>query len=305
MRPIDLVTLKLFVTVCETRNLVRAGERENIAGSAISKRLAQLEERIGTPLLARRRHGVVPTPAGEAMLEHARAVLAGVDRMEHDMSAFTTGVRGQVRILATASAAAERLADDLAEFLGDPAHADILVDIEERVSTRLVRGIREGVASLGICWDAADMDGLQSRKYRSDNMGVVVHPSHALAACASVSLARILDFPHVGLQSSSAVQSRVARAAAVLGKRLDQRLTVSTFDAALKIVRAKLAICLMPCEVAAEYAQAHGLCVIPLAEPWAHRRFAISYRDEAMLSTAARLLMEFLASKADAGASPS
>ena len=73
MRDLDLTTLRLFVTVCETGNIARAGERANIVGSAISKRLAQLEEALGTPLLARKRHGVVPTEAGQALLEFRRS----------------------------------------------------------------------------------------------------------------------------------------------------------------------------------------------------------------------------------------
>ena len=63
MRDLDLTTLRLFVSVCETGNIARAGERANMVGSAISKRLAQLEDTVGTPLLLRKRRGVVPTPA--------------------------------------------------------------------------------------------------------------------------------------------------------------------------------------------------------------------------------------------------
>ena len=74
MRPLDLHTLKLFVAVCEHRNIARAAEQESIVGSAVSKRLAQLEDTVGTPLLVRKRHGVAPTPAGETLLEHARAM---------------------------------------------------------------------------------------------------------------------------------------------------------------------------------------------------------------------------------------
>ncbi len=44
--------------------------------------------------LVRRRHGVAPTPAGEALLEHAREMLASVGRIERDMAAFGTGIRG-------------------------------------------------------------------------------------------------------------------------------------------------------------------------------------------------------------------
>ncbi|MGH6637496.1 MAG: LysR family transcriptional regulator, partial [Polaromonas sp.] len=111
MRDLDMTTLRLFATVCETRSIARAAEQASIVGSAISKRLAQLEDTVGTPLLVRRRRGVEPTPAGESLLEHARTMLASAERIERDMAAYAQGVRGQVRILATASVMAESLAD--------------------------------------------------------------------------------------------------------------------------------------------------------------------------------------------------
>ena len=48
MRDLDLTTLRLFVAVCETGNIARAGEQASIVGSAISKRLSQLEAQLGT-----------------------------------------------------------------------------------------------------------------------------------------------------------------------------------------------------------------------------------------------------------------
>ena len=62
MRDLDLTTLRLFVAVCETRSIARAGEQASIVGSAISKRLAQLEETVGTPLLLRKRRGESGAP---------------------------------------------------------------------------------------------------------------------------------------------------------------------------------------------------------------------------------------------------
>ena len=85
MRDLDMTSLRLFVTVCETRNIARAGERVNLAGSAISKRLAQLEDHLGVRLLVRRRRGVEPTPAGETLLEHAHTLLGNAERLAHDL----------------------------------------------------------------------------------------------------------------------------------------------------------------------------------------------------------------------------
>ena len=295
MRDLDFTTLRLFVSVCDTGSIARAGEKANIVGSAISKRLAQLEETAGTPLLMRKRHGVAPTEAGQTLLEHARAMLASAALIERDMGAFAAGVRGQVRILASASALAESLADDVASFLETPAHRSIRVDMEERVSPEIVRGIRDGEASLGVCWDAADIGSLQARPYRSDHLCMVVPRGHPLASRRKLRFEETLDYEHVSLPVNSAVQVMVQRAAAQLGRAVRQRVIVTNFEAALRVVRAGLAISLVPRQVAEIYAQASGLRIIPLAEPWARRRFIVCYRDTASLSPAAQLLADHLA----------
>jgi DNA-binding transcriptional LysR family regulator len=294
VRDLDLTTLRLFVTVCETGNIARAGEQAHIVGSAISKRLSQLEDTVGTPLLVRKRHGVAPTAAGQTLLEHARSMLASSARIERDMGAYATGVRGQVRILASASAMAESLADDVASFLKQPKHKSIRVDMEERISPEVVRGIRDGTASLGICWDAADIGNLQSRPYRADHLCMVLPAKHPLASKKSLRFEQTLDFEHVSLPVTSAVQVMLQREAALLGRTVVNRVVVSSFEAAFRVVRAGLAISVVPAEVASLYAQAYGLKIVPLAEEWAQRRFIVCFRDVQALSPAAQLLVDHL-----------
>jgi DNA-binding transcriptional LysR family regulator len=297
LRDLDLTTLRLFVAVCETSNIARAGEKAGIVGSAISKRLAQLEHQLGTPLLARKRHGVIPTPAGYTLLEHARGMLDGAARIERDMQSYVTGARGQVRVLASVSAMTESLADDVAAFLHMPAHRTIQVDLEERVSPEIVRGVRDGLASLGVCWDAVELGSLQSRPYRTDHLCIVVSPGHPLASRKTLRFENTLDYEHVGLPINSSVQVMLQRAAARLGRTLIHRIIVTNFEAALRVVRAGLAISLAPREVAERQSAAYGLHVIPLDEPWAHRRFIIFFRDLNTLSLAAQLLVEHLVAR--------
>jgi DNA-binding transcriptional LysR family regulator len=287
----------LFVSVCELGNIARAGERANIVGSAISKRLAQLEHQVGTPLLVRRRHGVVPTAAGQTLLEHSRSMLDGAARIESDMLNFAAGARGQVRILASVSAMTESLADDVAAFLQLPAHRKIQVDMEERVSPEIVRGVRDGHASLGVCWDAADIGAMQSRPYRSDHLCVVLPARHVLAGRKRLRFEETLDFEQVSLPVNSAVQVMLQREASAHGRPLRQRVVVTNFEAALRVVRAGLAIGVVPREVAQVQVQAYGLRLVALQEPWAERRFIICYRDAQLLSPAAQLLVEHLASR--------
>ncbi len=229
MRDIDLKTLRLFVAVCDFGNIARAAEEAHIEPSAISKRIAQLESDFGVSLLTRGRRGVEVTPAGMALLEQARGVLFSMERITTDLAAFGGGVRGRVSICASPSAIAEALLDDIASFMREPANSKITVDVEEKLSIDLVRQLREGAASIGVCWDSVDLQGLQMQSYRNDHLALAVHSDHPLAKRKSISFEETLAFDYVGLPPSTSVHSMLQRAAAGVDRSLSYRVIVSSF----------------------------------------------------------------------------
>jgi DNA-binding transcriptional LysR family regulator len=266
--------------------------------SAISKRIAQLEGAIGTQVLVRGRRGAEPTPAGRALLEHARNLLFTMDRIETDMAAFKGGIKGQVRVVASASAIAESLLDDLTAFMRAPEHQDIKVDIEERFSKDIVSMVREGVVSLGVCWSNIDFSGLEHRPYRRDELTLAVPLDHPLAQLKALYFEETLTYEHVGLQPSTAVHTMLGRAAAKSGRHMSYRVVVSNFDAAFRVVAAGLGISVVPREVSDIYVSAGQVQIIPLLNEWAQREFAICYRRRGDLTPAAERLIEFLANQA-------
>ena len=300
MRDLDLKTLRLLVAVCDHRNMARAAEQAHIEPSAVSKRIAQLEADLGTPLLLRSRRGVEPTPAGLALLEHARTVLFTMDRIASDVASFSSGVKGRVRLVATVSAIAESLLDDIASFMREPANRNIKVDVEERFSHELVRLLREGGAAVGVVWDHVDRHGLDQRPYRHDRLALAVHPDHPLAGRKSLRFEQTLDHEHVGLHPTSAVHIMLQRAAAKAGRVVSYRVVVSNFDAAFRVVAANLGISVVPLEVCGPVAAMLGIEVIPLSDAWALRRFAVCFQSYAALQPPARRLVDHLAERAAA-----
>ncbi|MFP3801215.1 LysR family transcriptional regulator [Paraburkholderia sp. SIMBA_027] len=105
---LDLVTLRLFIAVVEEASIAKAAEREHLAPSAVSKRLADLELALGVPLLERHRRGVTLTSAGEALLSNSRRILRDLTRLESEMGEFTAETKGaRGHICASASEAAK------------------------------------------------------------------------------------------------------------------------------------------------------------------------------------------------------
>lgn len=298
MHDIDLKTLRLLVAVCDHQNIRHAAAQEHIEPSAISKRMAQLEHNLGTPLLVRSRKGAHPTPAGQALLEHARGILFAVDRIEGDMAAFKGGIKGHVRVAASASAIAESLLDDLAGFMRQDAHRDIKIDIEERFSRDIVNMVRDGTASIGICWSQADTAGLESLPYREDRLVLAVPRGHPLARRKALRFVETLDHEHVGLQPAAAVSSMLRRAAAQVGRAPNYRVVVSNFDAAFRVVAAGLAVSVVPGEVSTSYVRSGAIELVPLKDSWAARQFAILHRSAPELTPAASKLVSFLSSQA-------
>ena len=291
-RHFDPVTLRMFIAVCDERNIARAAEREAIVASAISKRVAALEDSVGVTLLKRGRRGIEPTSAGEALLRHARDILGAMERVHAELREFGAGVHGSIRVLASLSALAELLPDDVASFLA--RHRTMRVSLDERVSAEIVRGVREGSADFGVCWDAGDLAGLKTLAYRSDHLCVTVPSSHPLARRKRCAFVDTLAYDQIEILSGSIVQSTLRRSAAMAGKELRQRIQVTTFDAACRNVAAGLGIAIVPRESAEPYAQALGLRILLLTDAWARRRFVICMRSRESLSAAAGLLADFL-----------
>ena len=123
----------------------------------------------------------------------------------------------------------------------------------------------------------------------------MTHEAHPLAGRKSMAFVDSFDFDQVTLPTASAVSSMLAKAAAASGRTLRHRAEVSTFEAALRVVRSGLGISVVPKEVAQPLADAFSLRIIPLTDAWARCRFVICFQDERSLSPAAKLLAEHLA----------
>jgi DNA-binding transcriptional LysR family regulator len=291
-RRIDLTSLQLFVAVCELGSIGKAAEREFIAASAVSKRLSDLEAALDTPLLYRHTRGVGPTPAGESLLHHARSVLFSLEKMQGELSEYADGVRGHVRVHASISAIVQFLPEDLGAFIGE--HPQIKIDLEEHLSTEVIRAVQEGAADLGICNTGVGSGELQARPYRTDTLVLIVPAAHALSAQGAINFEAALDYDQVGLHSNSSIYLAMREAAAKVGRTIKLRIHVTGLDAMCRMIHNGLGVGVMPRRA---FELMHGvgkLSAVALTDNWATRQIQLVARDFSTLPVTARLLVEHL-----------
>lgn len=292
IRRIDLVTLRLFVAVCEEGNLTRASQKESIAPSAVSKRLHDLETVLKVMLFERHPNGMVLTAAGESLLHHARVTLLNIEKIAVDMAEHVRGVRGHVRMLANLSSIVEFLPDDLPGFFR--TNDLVRLDLQERPSADVVRGVEEGLAEIGICSADVSTRGLERFSYRRDRLVIVVRSDHPLASATRVSFANTLDYDHVGLFAASSIYLRSQYTAQQIGKSIRLRVHVPGFDAVCRMVQAGMGIGLIPDRAFAVLSHGMNLTAVELSDDWADRELVLVARDPAGLSATSRLMLAHL-----------
>ena len=292
----DIQTLRLFLSIAELRNLTHAARRHNIAASAVTKRIQDLESHYGTTLFERQSRGVAPTYAGEELARQVRDLFSRMDRIKGTMSEFSQGARGQVRVHANASVLLEGLISSIVTFTR--AHPLIRIDLHELMSWTIVRDVYEGRADVGLVSGSVEIpDDLATEFYREDQLMALVPSDHVLAPRRSVTFVELLDFDHIGIGVTSALSVQLAEQAGQLNRTIRHAYRSATYDVARALVAQRCGIAILPGSLTLSYAKLLDLRCIPLSDDWAKREMQVCYREDAVLTVAARLFITHLRAK--------
>ncbi|HEX7748422.1 MAG TPA: LysR family transcriptional regulator [Bordetella sp.] len=94
----ELRQLRYFIAVCTAGSVAGAAKVLHIAQPALSRQMAALEDEFGARLLVRLPRGVALTRAGEALLVHARLLLAGTASLRAQVGLAAKGKAGSLRV---------------------------------------------------------------------------------------------------------------------------------------------------------------------------------------------------------------
>lgn len=287
----DLTDLRLFLHVHDTGTITDGARRAHMTLASASERIKGMETILGTALLVRNRRGVEVTPAGRTLLHHARTVLQQMAHMQEELSQYSTGLKGHIRLLCNTSAMSGELPDLLGTFLSANPH--ISVDLTEQLSDSIADAIRHDLGDIGLVADTADLQGLHTFAYRPDPLVLIAPKSHPLARQSHpVSLGEVAHYPFVGLADNVALQAHVTYLARKSGKQLQYRIRLPNIDNVCQLVAHGIGIAVVPATIADNYAATDKLQRIPLTDAWATRELLLCVRDINALPAYVNLLLD-------------
>jgi len=135
-----LAQFEAFVATVEAGSFTAAAKRVGVAKSAMSRRVAELEARLGVQLLIRTTRKLSLTDEGRALLARAKTLLADIEEMEADARSASATLSGPIRLSVPLSYGLNRLAPALIGFMAD--HPSVALDID--MSDRKVDLVGEG-----------------------------------------------------------------------------------------------------------------------------------------------------------------
>lgn len=292
MSRIDPTSLRYFVSVVQDKSIAAAAERHHIAAAAVSKRLSDLEQILGSVLLKRTNRGVEPTPAGLSLLSLAQSALNELERIPQEMKLNAAGDGGLVRLCASNSAISQFLPADLHDFL--TSNRAVQLHIEERISGMVVQSVRDNAADVGVFTNVDDTMPLEIFPYRKDRLVLIAPPGHPLSRRKAWAFSDTLEHDYIDWVSGSAINRLLTDAAALARRPWRLRIRVGSFDALSMMVSSGMGVGILPQSVALRNAAAMGLKVCDLKDDWAERSFTICVRSREALTPPALRLLEHL-----------
>lgn len=169
----DLNDLFYFARVVEAGGFAAAGRQLGIPKSRLSRRIAELEERLGTRLLQRTTRQLKLTAVGERYLRHCQAMLLEAEMADEAVASMTSEPRGRLRVSSPVGLAHAFLPQVITRFLERYPH----VQLEMVLVNRRVDLINEGIDVALRVRDLGDEDpALVTRRLNRAQMQLVASP---------------------------------------------------------------------------------------------------------------------------------
>lgn len=136
-----LAAMETFVYVVETGSFSAAARRLNVGQPAISKTIAQLEDRLGVRLLTRSTRGLSPTESGTIFFERAKKVIEEANEADLAARGAGSGLTGTLRISAAVTFSRLHVLPHLGGFLDLHPQLDVDVILDDRSVNLVEEGI--------------------------------------------------------------------------------------------------------------------------------------------------------------------
>ncbi len=285
----DINQLEVLATVARERSFSRAAEVLGRSQPAVSQAISRLESQLGETLFDRSSKDGTLTPAGELLLDHAHQILNIRREAEVSIRELRSLQSGKLTISANEHTVFYLL-PKIAVFT--EKHPNIKVEVKRGVASRIPKQVMAREAELGVISFTPADDSVHSIPVFTDELVLVLAPSHRLAGERTVSIKKLGNEVFIAHNAVSPYRQRVVETFEKSRIPLNIVIELPSLEAIKRLVERGTGIALVPRLTAENEIESGSLIAVTVPEMRLERELNIIYRRNAALSHAAAAFLE-------------
>lgn len=291
----EIRQLKYFLSVIKTGGIGAAAQAHFVTQPAVSIQLKKLEEEVGEKLFVRRGRRVVPTQAGLVLADHAESVIARVDDLKNAVAGLKALESGYLRMGNIDAASVYVLPDVYRAF--QQKYPGIKIEIIVGDTALLLEALGRGVIELATTTFPIDAAEFETLPVFHDEMVVVVHPKHVLAARKRVTIEDVARAGVITYPPRSLTRRHIERVFIERDLTLNATMEIGSPEAMKSLTQAGLGASILPRHIVAEEVRRGTLKTISLGDIRFYREIGMVFKRESALSPPARVFVEMVRKK--------
>jgi DNA-binding transcriptional LysR family regulator len=257
----DLTALRIFLAVAEERSFSRAAAKVHRTQPAVSQAVKRLEEELGEQLFDRSSKSGTLTDAGRVLQNYGQRLVRLAEETESAMRELRDLRRGRVLIGAN-EAAIHTLLPLMKRFREKVP--DIAVDVRRVPARQIAVEVQQGSLDFGALTFRPAEQGLLEVGVGSDELVLLVPPSHPFAKRKQVTMADVSGEPVVAHNDPSPARERVLRIFEEQHIALNMVIALPSLDGIKRAVELELGVALLPRRCAVTEIARGSLVAVPV-----------------------------------------
>jgi DNA-binding transcriptional LysR family regulator len=239
----DLTALRIFLAVAEERSFSRAAQKVHRTQPAVSQAVRRIEADLGEQLFDRSSKSGTLTDAGRVLQNYGHRLIRLAEETESAMRELRDLRRGRVLIGAN-EAAVHTLLPLMSRFR--QRYPDIAIDVRRVPARQIAVEVQQGSLDFGALTFHPQEPGLVEIPVGSDELVLLLPPSHALARRRQVTMDEVAREPVVAHNDPSPARERVLRLFEQHHVPLNMVIALPSLDGIKRAVELKLGVALLP-----------------------------------------------------------
>lgn len=288
----ELRQLKYFIEVAKREHVTEAADVLQVAQSAVSRQISNLENELGAPLFVREGRNVKLTPVGKIFWKHIEVAIREIDKAVQEVREYLDPESGVIRIGFPNSLAANTLPRVISAFR--QKYPKIRFELRQGILSTLIKGVVKGEIDLAFVAPVpTNHDEVNGYILFTEEMMAVLPANHPLAEYDALRLDQLRKEPFVMFREGFTLRKIVDEACRQAGFKPCVAFEGEDIDTVKGLVAAGLGVALLP-EVTLGENTPRETVKLSIIEPQVTRTVGVITPKDRELSPSIKIFFQFI-----------